>query len=150
MEGSSCKTINIVDFRKNVCEDRDLGKECQICLFIDHLVNNVERVSSGLEICILDYQDLTKCKGVKDVLCGNFVSISGKGCSDLLVIYRSRQALRCYVVELKLNVKSGKINSDDIDRFNNECGQGNCCSSTAMKKLIIVKNKRIADKWERA
>jgi hypothetical protein len=147
MKDNSCKTIKVSDFKENVCKSYNLLRECQVYLFICHLAYNVKNVSRKLEVCVLDYQDLTSCKGVKDMLCGNLVPINGVGCPDLLIIYRSMRAIKCYIIELKLDVNSGKIDSKDIARFNYECDQSRCCSSAAvLERIIVVKDNSIVRK----
>jgi hypothetical protein len=109
MKDNSCKTIKVSDFKENECKSYNLLRECQVYLFICHLANNVKNVSRKLEVCVLDYQDLTSCKGVKDMLCGNLVPINGVGCPDLLIIYRSMRAIKCYIIERIIVVKDNSI-----------------------------------------
>jgi hypothetical protein len=146
MEDICCKTMNIDDF-KGRCSSSDPGKDCQICPFINHLVNRVKNISSRLEICILDVQDFKKCRGVQGVLCRCQATNTNDGCPDLLIIYKSKRASKCYIIELKLNVKSGRIKNDVSDQLNRECGQSHCCNNSgAISKIIIVKDEDIARK----
>jgi hypothetical protein len=64
MEDICCKTMNIDDF-KGRCSSSDPGKDCQICPFINHLVNRVKNISSRLEVCILDVQDFKNAEEFK-------------------------------------------------------------------------------------
>jgi len=145
-----CNLISMPEFIERFCAScYEKCSNCQICEFLGYL--NKSGIKN-IQACVIDINDAYACgSDMRDHgLCSrsNAKECSKYGPPDMLIIARSKVGVReCYVIELKLGLKSTKGRPLIIDaimkKFNIECGQKECCGKPTLKKLVVVKGEKV-------
>ena len=154
---SSChhQLVDLVDIKilSLICIMNDL--RCQVCRVIKDIMKSIIRSKAShqtnIKLCIADVNEASLCE--LDVMCYNVSNASS--CPDILITIKRRRAIECYVVELKLNVKSHvALRLKDYIRraeqqLNSSCAhsicQTYCCGNT---ERIVVFSEEVYKKIE--
>jgi len=142
-----------------ICIMNALNRRCQVCRVIKDIMRSIIRSKAShqtnIKLCIADVNEASLCKldSFNDVMCYNVSNASS--CPDILITIKRRRAIECYVVELKLNVKSREALrlKDYIRRaeqqLNSSCAhsicQTYCCGNT---ERIVVFSEEVYKKIE--
>jgi|GEM_PF-3132835 len=146
-----------------ICIMNALNRRCQVCRVIEDIMRSIMRskashrtnIKPNIKLCIADVNEASLCglDPSNDVMCYNVSNASS--CPDMLIIIKRRRAIECYVIELKLNVKSREALrlKDYIGRaeqqLNSSCAhsicQTYCCGNT---ERIVVFSEEVYKKIE--
>ena len=138
----------------NTCFTTKIDKRCQVCTVIKNIMGSKASHRTNIELCIADVNEASLCGfNLNIVMCYNVSNASS--CPDMLITIKRRRAIECYVVELKLNVKSREALrlKDYIGRaeqqLNSSCAhsicQTYCCGN---REHIVVFSEEVYKKIE--
>jgi len=137
-----------------ICIMNALNRRCQVCRVIKNIMGSKASHQTNIKLCIADVNEASLCGfNLNIVMCYNVSNASS--CPDMLITIKRRRAIECYVVELKLNVKSREALrlKDYIRRaeqqLNSSCAhsicQTYCCGN---REHIVVFSEEVYKKIE--